>query len=577
MKLQSLSSLKKKELETIIISELPTEIKMTTYAKEKAYTVNKLIREICGSSLEWYGFTLADKSDPEIIIDIGLGKNAANQAGYTKIEPRDIDDFLRAKPENTIINGWIHSHGNLGFHQFSGTDDRNHKTVLDFVAGSTSKVIGYSEIPIQRLVITSAEDMSPEKMKDCTIAIVTEIAVESAKLMEKIEGSFSYGVVVDDSGWHEQEIHFVKTKPLSKTSETDRINAEIADIIVEKTITAEDLIALKKELEKKINRPWYFLEKEKKAKEQEKKGMKDAKTKSPGEEMYEHFKTMRTCGYHLYVNGIFERNKPADTQILEKGTKTTLFGLIRDGLKILVEEFIKAIRYDPFSETCENETYENKKTKLLDAPLDKGYVERVLEQQEVYKHRAEIDRRIQRKYGVERTKDNENVGENIQIVQNSCKGPYGMMQGEEYVTLNDENMDELPAQKDRYGPSTQKDKYKLSAQKHSDTKEKKNLDITAEPQGVEQMVADSKWKPYQDYTIKNNGESVQPANKEQYAAEKTKTQQRKEVREYARNLVGEKIHGPDGQLESENDEIAQETDKTTDHIQMYDPTKNHIQ
>ena len=90
MRFRSLSDLERQKPKEVILATLPQEISMTRYAKEKAFKISELVREIHHESYEWYGFTLADKDNPELITDIGLPRNAQNLEEYATINPEGI-------------------------------------------------------------------------------------------------------------------------------------------------------------------------------------------------------------------------------------------------------------------------------------------------------------------------------------------------------------------------------------------------------------------------------------------------------------------------------------------------------
>jgi hypothetical protein len=78
MRFKDLSQLKRPELLEITLGNSPQHILMTEFAKDKAFKICNLVGVIFEESFEWYGFTLADKNHPELIVDIGLPKNDLN-------------------------------------------------------------------------------------------------------------------------------------------------------------------------------------------------------------------------------------------------------------------------------------------------------------------------------------------------------------------------------------------------------------------------------------------------------------------------------------------------------------------
>jgi len=153
MRFKDLSQLKRPQPLKIEIGNLPQHILMATYARDRAFKISELVRMIFDKSFEWYGFTLANKDHPELIADIGLPKNDLNLQDYTTLGATRIAEFQESLPEDVMINGWIHSHGALNYRHFSDMDEKNHLTVLDFVAARTRKPLAKKEIAVQDLVL----------------------------------------------------------------------------------------------------------------------------------------------------------------------------------------------------------------------------------------------------------------------------------------------------------------------------------------------------------------------------------------------------------------------------------------
>ena len=153
MRFKDLSQLKRPEPLTITLGNLPQHILMAKYAKDKAFKISERVGVIFEKSFEWYGFTLANNDHPELITDIGLPQNDLNLQDYTTLGSQRIAEFQESLPEDVLINGWIHSHGDLNYKHFSNTDEKNHLTVLDFVAARTRKPLAQKEIATQDLVL----------------------------------------------------------------------------------------------------------------------------------------------------------------------------------------------------------------------------------------------------------------------------------------------------------------------------------------------------------------------------------------------------------------------------------------
>jgi len=252
MRFKDLSRLKQPEPLRIAFGNLPQHIVMATYAKDKAFKISELVGTIFEQSYEWYGFTLADKDQPECVIDIGLPRNDMNLRDYTTIGSARIAEFQEMLPRDVIINGWIHSHAALDYRHFSGTDKRNHLTVLDFVAGRTRRGLAKEEIVIQDLVLLEKDRFVAEDLRQGSVALITDGPITEAKVMEAVYGSFCFSIVIGDRGWHEQEIYYRETGILSGRTTVTSKAAEIEFVDTGRLLTSIDVSALREEVEKKI-------------------------------------------------------------------------------------------------------------------------------------------------------------------------------------------------------------------------------------------------------------------------------------------------------------------------------------
>ena len=252
MRFKSLSELKRPEPKEVILGTLPQEISMTLYAKAKAFNINDLVREIHLDSYEWYGFTLADKENPELITDIGLPKNDQNLQDFTTLGPERIAEYHESLPEDIIINGWIHSHGALRYRHFSHTDEENQATVLDFVTARLRRVVAKKEVPIQDLHLLLKGEFEEKELEKGSVSLITDGVISEATIMETIYGGFCYSIVIDDEGWHDQEIHYRERGVLSGYGMVSKRGAGIVFIDSGKSFTEADIQLLSKEVEEKI-------------------------------------------------------------------------------------------------------------------------------------------------------------------------------------------------------------------------------------------------------------------------------------------------------------------------------------
>jgi len=252
MRFKSLSDLKRQKPKEVTLATLPQEVSLTHYAKEKAFKISELVREIHDESYEWYGFTLADKENPDLITDIGLPRNAQNLQEYATIGPEGIAEYYDSLSKDTIINGWIHSHGALHYRHFSHTDEENHATVLDFVTARLRKAVAKKEIPIQDLQLLVKDEFAEKELEKGSVSLITDAVVSEAILMETIYGGFSYSIVIGDEGWHEQEIHYKERGVISGRTHVSMKCAELMLIDNGRSLTQSDITLLSKEVEEKI-------------------------------------------------------------------------------------------------------------------------------------------------------------------------------------------------------------------------------------------------------------------------------------------------------------------------------------
>lgn len=252
MRFKSLSELKRPELQEITFVTLPQNITMAHYARSKAFKINELVCTIFEDSFEWYGFTLSNREIPELIIDIGLPKNDQNLYDYTTIGSESIADFQESLPADTMINGWIHSHGALQVKNFSNTDEKNNLTVLDFVSARNKKVVAKKEIVIEDIKFLVQDQFSEKDLKKGSVSIITDRPIKEASIMETIYGSFCYSIVIGDDGWHKQEIIYKERGLLSGYSMTSSQRAEIIFVDTGSKLTSSDIHSLRDEVAEKI-------------------------------------------------------------------------------------------------------------------------------------------------------------------------------------------------------------------------------------------------------------------------------------------------------------------------------------
>ncbi len=261
MRFKSLAELKREEAYEIVLAPLPQDIKLTSYAKAKAFKINDLVRQIHQDSYEWYGYTLGSKDNPECIIDIGLPRNDENIQHYTRIGPENIAAYLESLPGERIINGWIHSHGDLEFQGFSETDAENQRVVLDYITPLLKKPVAKRELVIRDLVFLVQGRWREEDLEKGSVSLITDVPISEARIMETVYGGFCYAIVIGDSGWHRQEIHYKRRGILSGQITFSKKEADIVLLETSRSLTQLDIAALQEEVRTKIQPLKYVLPK----------------------------------------------------------------------------------------------------------------------------------------------------------------------------------------------------------------------------------------------------------------------------------------------------------------------------
>ena len=252
VRFKSLSELKRPDFYERVLATLPQEIAMAEYAMAKAFKINELVRAVHKGSYEWYGYTIADRDDPELILDIGLPKNDQNLVEYTSVGPERIAAYQESLRPDRVINGWIHSHGSLGYKQFSSTDEHNQVTVLDYVTALLKKPVAKKEVVIKDLVLLVKDRCIEDDFAKGNVSLITDAPVREARILETIYGGFCYAIVVADDGWHQQEIHYKTRGILSGQTAESKKEAEIILVDTGRSLTRWDIEGLTEEVKAKI-------------------------------------------------------------------------------------------------------------------------------------------------------------------------------------------------------------------------------------------------------------------------------------------------------------------------------------
>jgi hypothetical protein len=261
MRFKSLKELKRTEAYEVVLAPLPEEIRLTGYARAKAFKISELVRQIHQDSYEWYGYTLARRDNPELIIDIGLPKNDENIQEYTRIGPENIAAYQETLPGEMMINGWIHSHGKLELQEFSGIDEENQQVVLDYVTALVKQPVAKRELVIKDLAFLVEGRWQAADLQKGSVSLITDVPVAAARIMETVYGGFCYAIVIGDSGWHQQEIHYKRRGILSGQTSISKKVAGVIEVETAGPFPEEELAALREEVRTKIQPIKYRLAK----------------------------------------------------------------------------------------------------------------------------------------------------------------------------------------------------------------------------------------------------------------------------------------------------------------------------
>jgi hypothetical protein len=274
VRFKALSDLARPAPREIALRALPERIRITDYARAKAFLVSELVARVHGAAYEWYGFTLAARGESAVIVDVGLPVNAENQENYTRLSPEGIAAYQETLPAGLIINGWLHSHGTMEYRHFSPTDDDNQATVLDYVTALLMVPVAQKEVVIRDLALRTlgadetlaaplhgAPDEGGGSSALPSVTLFTDVPVGRAQLLETVQGGFCFAIVIGDEGWSRQEIHYKTRGILTGETLVSRRETDLTVVPTGKLITASDQEALELEIKERLRPVTYTLEK----------------------------------------------------------------------------------------------------------------------------------------------------------------------------------------------------------------------------------------------------------------------------------------------------------------------------
>jgi hypothetical protein len=258
----------------IVLAALPERIRMTDYARAKAFLVSELVLRVHGEAYEWYGFTLGERRNPTVIVDVGLPDNDENQENYTSISPERIAAYEESLPSGLVINGWLHSHGALEHRNFSPVDDVNQQTVLDYVTSLLMVPVAQKEVVIRDLALLvmgeeeglasslrRAQEEGAASFAPASVTLLTDVPVGRAKLLETVYGGFCFAIVIGDEGWTKQEIHYKTRGILTGETLVSHQEADLTIVRTGKILTPSDQEDLEVQVKERLRPVTYTLEK----------------------------------------------------------------------------------------------------------------------------------------------------------------------------------------------------------------------------------------------------------------------------------------------------------------------------
>jgi hypothetical protein len=281
--LEELESYKPEEV-VICSNPVPEKVIWEDYVPAKAQSICNAVRKSYGSK-EWYGLLTAEKKNPYVIKDIALGEQEV-RSSYVSIESEKIGGILKDIDKEYTVVGWIHSHGDMDYMNFSGTDEENKMTVANSITLNTQVISKYMELRVHDVALMVEKggkkefftnlngnltkvpyedikkypvDMILKENRSQRILDLDNIVtskIKDVKLLLPYKVGWSYNVLVNDKG--------CKTASVTVSEEFSSGRPKVFD----KTIgfgdpiasgRAVDTLSLEAEIKKKV-KPYSFLD-----------------------------------------------------------------------------------------------------------------------------------------------------------------------------------------------------------------------------------------------------------------------------------------------------------------------------
>jgi hypothetical protein len=124
--------------------------------------------------------------------------------------------------------------------------------VLDYVTALLRRPVAKKEILIRDLTILVKGRWTEKELEPGSVALITDTPVTEARIIETIYGGFCYAIVIGDSGWHRQEIHYRRRGILSGRTAEEKREAGLVLSGAERPLTRAEVQVLKEEVRARI-------------------------------------------------------------------------------------------------------------------------------------------------------------------------------------------------------------------------------------------------------------------------------------------------------------------------------------
>ncbi len=197
-----------KQVQKVLSAEdvLPKKILFTQEAFRKASNIGPIVEKLAENDLEWSGFMIARKGDPQFIVrDILIQKGQDIKFSNVKIDGKDItrasnevDEQNKKNGTQNYVIGWIHAHGNVKLTPSPSTVDlENFNVALNSIGLNTEQGIKVPLKLIQTNIIKEIADgrliYKGENLEDAVIEYVLSNKEYLAEMLKSENVKFKTG------------------------------------------------------------------------------------------------------------------------------------------------------------------------------------------------------------------------------------------------------------------------------------------------------------------------------------------------------------------------------------------------